>query len=251
MPGMQSGFRSWGKGGNRRMEESRGRERQRSQLGSVCAGRSACLAARCLPEIKQASDYDMNINFNVDQRRAWLWTWSRSQHCPESPPEWTSGSCRSSWHTQKPPAFPAVPCPWLALLWLCVFSNSSHLGGEIPLILSGWLNCFVGSSESLHFKFEACFCLYHNLKEGNVGMDKADRQFWLSAWVRASSEWHNPSTITVRRLWGSGPWRYVSLDTKKIDAHVKGALGAGTLRSVEVLLKLQLSSRRLILLRFY
>lgn len=76
MLGMQSGFRSWRNGGNRRMKVSRGRERQRSQLVSVCAGRSVCSAARCLPEKKQASDYVMNVKLNVYHRRVWL---SRSE----------------------------------------------------------------------------------------------------------------------------------------------------------------------------
>lgn len=32
--------------------------------------------------------------------------WSRSHHCPKPPPVSTVGSCRSSWHAQKPPPFP-------------------------------------------------------------------------------------------------------------------------------------------------
>lgn len=128
MSGMQSGLRSWRNGGNRRMEQSRDRERQRSQLASTCAGRSACLAARCLPDNKQASDYDMNVNLNVYQQRVWL---SRSV-----------GRCGNSWHAQKPPPFPLHHAHG-RLCCSCGSFVTVHTWVSNPFDSLGWLYCFI------------------------------------------------------------------------------------------------------------
>lgn len=73
----------------------------------VCAGRSMCLAACCLPENKQASVCDMNINLNVSQQHVWLSKMKQSTALSWSTSSPYRQSCCSSLHTQEPPPLPA------------------------------------------------------------------------------------------------------------------------------------------------
>lgn len=134
------------------------------------------------------------------------------------------GSCCSSWHTQKPPPFP----PHHAHVRLCCGCASFitvHTWVRNSFDSSWMTELFCWLVRKPGLWFEACFCLYHSLKQGNIGMNKVARQQQQSeatAWMLGRFEWNNPSMITARHLRGSGLWRYVSLDTKKIYVHVEG-----------------------------
>lgn len=210
---MQSGFRSWRNGGKRRMEESRGMERQRV---SVCVQ-----GGLHEPENKQASDYDMNVNLNVYQWRVCL---SRSEADHSTVPNhlrYRLWELLQQLAHPEAATFSSTPCPCQALLsFITVYT---WVRNSFDSFWMTKLFCWLDRKPGLWF--EACFCLYHSLKQGNIGMNKVDRQQRQSeatAWMLGSFEWNNPSMITVRHLRGSGLWRYVSLDTKKIYAHVEG-----------------------------
>lgn len=79
-----------------------------------------CLAACCLPENKQASGYDKNINLNVSQRRVWL---SQGEAEHTTVPE----------HLTLPEVLAAAGTPrshhlLLHTLWLRFFLNNTLLG---------------------------------------------------------------------------------------------------------------------------
>lgn len=91
-----------------------------------------------------------------------------SRHCPEPPPVSTAGSCRDSWHTQKPPPLPSH----YAHVRLCCGSASF-------ITVHTWVKHYFDSSW-------------------------VSKLFSWASFSLCDGQGNNPSMITVRDLRGSG-----------------------------------------------